>query len=104
MLSHGQHARITKKIINHDAGGRPIVCAWDDCDRDATVLYQTRHHEHAKTIGCDSPLAKHITYAFCTERHKRLWDNATGGNALESIARTGRAYGNLPVGSRGTII
>ncbi len=68
------------------------------------MLYQTRHHEHAPSIPCGSPLAKHVTFAFCSSRHKSYWDNATGGNALDSLARTGRAYGNLPVGSRGTII
>ena len=108
MLTGRQHAIITKKIINHDAGGRPIVCAWDECDADATVLYQTRSHEHVRGVRCDAVDAgiaqgRHITFAFCSMRHKLFWDNATGGNALESIARTGRAYGNLPVGDRGMI-
>lgn len=96
------HARIGRKIINFDTGGYG-VCAWDDCGSDACSLYETRAHEHARSIPCDHPLARHITYAFCTERHKLYWDNATGRNAHDSIARTGRAYGNLPVGDRGTI-
>jgi len=102
VMAHQSHARIGRKIINFDTGGYG-VCAWAECDADACSLYQTRHHEHARSIRCDSPLARHITYAFCTERHKLYWDNATGPNALESIARTGRAWGNLPVGDRGTI-
>jgi hypothetical protein len=42
-------------------------------------------------------------YVFCTQRHRNYWVNATGRNALESMERTGRAYGNLPAGLRGMI-
>ena len=108
-LTSRQHAIIAKKIINHDAGGRPIVCCWDDCTADATTLHTTRTHEHLRSVSCEAVDAgvaagRHVTFAFCSGRHKGYWDNATGGNALDSIARTGRAYGNLPVGSRGSIL
>jgi hypothetical protein len=103
VMAHQGHARIGRKIINFDTG-RYGICAWAECDQDANSLYQTRAHEHARSIPCDDPwLGRHITYAFCSERHKLYWDNATGGNALRSIEATGRAYGNLPVGDRGTI-
>jgi hypothetical protein len=101
-----QHAIITKRIINHDNGGYPIVCAWDDCDHPATSLYQVRQHEHPRGISCEAveagmlPGARHYHLAFCTHRCMRYWTNATGTNALDSLARTGRAYGNLPAGQR----
>ncbi len=110
MLTGRQHARITRKVINLDSGtGRPIVCAWDDCDRDGTTLYQTVSHEHLRNVRCEdvtagAALGKHVTFVFCSAGHKDLFDNATGGNALRSISATGRAYGNHSVGSRGTIL
>ena len=109
-LTGGQHARITRKIINMDSGtGRPIPCCWDDCERDATVLYETVAHEHLSSVRCadvDAGRApgRHYHYAFCSAGHKDLWDNATGRNAVRSIESTGRAYGNHSVGSRGTIL
>jgi hypothetical protein len=119
VMAHQGHARIGRKIINHDTGGYG-VCAWGECDTDANSLYQIRTHEHPQqwrhegrlyTRGalCElvnaagGDLGKHVWYAFCSERHKLYWVNATGGNALESIERTGRAWGNLPVGDRGTL-
>jgi hypothetical protein len=102
-MRHQSHARIGRKIINFDTGGYGI-CAWAECDHDANSLHQTRQHRHPRNWPCDYPYSEHLTYAFCSERHKSYWDNATGGNALESIARTGRAFGNLPVGGRGTIL
>jgi hypothetical protein len=101
-----QHAIIAKQIINHDAGGRPIICCWADCENKATSLYQTVQHEHARGARCDDvdaglvPGARHYHFAFCSQRCKNYWDNATGTNALDSIERTGRAYGNLPAGMR----
>jgi hypothetical protein len=101
-----EHAIIAKRIINHDAGGRPIVCCWDDCERKATTLYQTVQHEHPRGWSCEAidrgelPGARHYHYAFCSNGCKWYWDNATGTNALESLERTGRAYGMLPAGVR----
>ena len=107
-----EHARLGRKIIVLDATqGRGYgVCAWDTCDRDASSLYQVRQHEHAVSKSdrnCEAvdlaggALGRHVWFAFCSGRHKDYWVNATGGNAHESLARTGRAYGNLPVGRRG---
>lgn len=103
-----EHAIVTKRIINHDAGGRPIVCCWDDCQLPATSLYETRQHEHLPGVRCGDvdaglQLGRHIHFAFCSHRHKAYWDNATGEHALESLDRTGRAYGNLPAGQRNRI-
>ncbi len=109
MLTNGQHARITRKVINLDSGtGRPIVCCWDDCERDGTELYKTVSHEHLKTVSCAAVNAgapgKHVTFVFCSAGHKDLFDNATGGNALRSLSATGRAYGNHSVGMRRGIL
>jgi hypothetical protein len=45
-------------------------------------------------------VGRHYHYAFCSEGCKDLWVNCTGGNALASIERTGRAYGNHSPGMR----
>jgi hypothetical protein len=105
-MTRWQHAVIEKRIVNHDNGGRSIVCAWDDCTHRATSLYEVRQHEHPRGASCDDveaglyPGARHYHYAFCSHKCMRYWTNATGTNALDSIARTGRAYGNLPAGER----
>lgn len=97
-------ARVQKRVINHDRGGTFVMCAWDTCDRDGYQLYGLRQHEHARNIPCDSSLAKHITFVFCSDRHKQFWLNATGPNAHESAARNnGRIYGMLPAGYRASL-
>lgn len=98
------HAIVQKKIINHDRGGTFVVCAWDECDRDGYQLYSVRMHEHVASIPCDSGSAKHITYVFCTERHKQYFVACTGQNAHELAARyNGRQAGMLPPGMRKTV-
>ena len=93
------HARIEKKIINHDRGGTFLVCAWMECDKDAVYLYEVRNHEHAREIPCDHELAKHCTYAFCSERHKQYHLACTGAQALETQERyNGQVAGMLPPG------
>lgn len=106
MTASRQHAIIAKRIINHDAGGRPIVCCWDDCDHRAVSLYEIRQHEHPRGADCSDvdaglyPGARHYFFAFCSHTCMRYWQNATGTNALVSLENTGRAYGNLPAGYR----
>jgi hypothetical protein len=112
-------ARIGRKIINWDSGGYGI-CAWGECDQDANSLYRVRTHEHpqawryegrvyTRAALCElvdhaaGELGRHVWFAFCTERHMLYHVNSSGTNALRSIESTGRAYGNLPVGDRGTI-
>jgi hypothetical protein len=119
VISRQGHARIGRKIINFDSGGYG-VCAWGECDNDANSLYQVRTHEHPPAARHDGhlytrarlcelvdaaggELGRHVWFAFCTERHKLYWVNCSGVNAQHSIARTGRAYGNLPTGDRGTM-
>jgi hypothetical protein len=62
--------RIAKYVINHDQFGSKIVCAWDECDSPGFENNKVRTHEHARNISCDSSLAKHITYVFCSDRHR----------------------------------
>ena len=102
--------RNSRKVINLDSGdGRPIICAWDTCDRDGTTLYTHVYCEHDPRKGCgraDDDLlviagrVAHLKFVFCSHRHMAYYVNAEGGNAHDSIARTGRAHGNLPVGER----
>jgi hypothetical protein len=99
-------SRVGKRVINLDHGGstRYITCGWADCELPGYENNKIVWHEHVRTISCDHYLARHISYVFCTERHRQYWINSTGEHALRSIESTGRAFGNLPVGSRGMII
>jgi hypothetical protein len=107
-----QHAVIEKRAINLDNGGQPLVCCWDECDRLGSTLYRHVSCLHDTRAGCASSDERvvvhsgrtaHLVYVFCSQRHRNYWVNSTGRNALESMARTGRAYGNLPAGLRGMI-
>lgn len=105
-----QKFSVGKRIINLDSGtGRAIVCAWDTCDRLATSLYVHVFCEHDPGEGCEhadrrllvqAGRVAHLKFPFCSHRHMAYYVNAEGKNAHESIARTGRAHGNLPVGER----
>ena len=98
-------------VVNLDSGdGRKLVCSWDECDRPGTTLHQHYECVHDATASCeaaDNRLIRmiaqtaHRTHVFCCDDHRNYFVNAYGRNAQESIARTGRAYGNLPVGIRG---
>ena len=111
-MSRWEHAQLQRKAINLDAGGRPIICCWDECDKDGTVLYKHTsclHDTRRSCTGADEMAlinagrTAHLEYVFCSMRHRNFWVNATGRNAQESIARTGRAYGNLPAGMRNMV-
>jgi hypothetical protein len=99
------HARVERKIINHDLGGVYSVCFWDECDRNSTSLYQIVNHEHARNIPCAHPLAQHCTYAFCTDRHMQYYLACTGKQALDTQERNrGRVGGMLPPGYKKAVI
>jgi hypothetical protein len=104
------HARIAKKIINHDAYGINLLCMWDDCERSATSIYRFRACRHPVGWPCryadELALAHgsqgaHIWMAFCSERHAYYFRYSEGWRALAMIDQQGRAYGNLPTGSKG---
>ena len=100
--------RIGRKIINYDTQGYGI-CAWDECDTDASSLFRVRTHEHLPQVRCedvDNGLGgRHMWYAFCSERHKQYWLNASGVRANDSADRhSGRIYGMLPPGFRQSVL
>lgn len=100
-LSPSHANRIEKLIINLDTA-MPLKCAWDECDKRARTPYQVRTHEHAACYRCDDPVwGRHAHYAFCTERHRLYWLNASGANAHRAAAENrGKIYGQLPAGIR----
>lgn len=84
------HARITRKVIIREGeqqGGK-ILCGWDDCEKDGVMLHHIAVNQ-AKP-GFPPSLAR---YVFCSDRHKQYWAHSH---------RLG--YGNLPAGSRSTIL
>jgi len=110
VTTYQSHARIAKKIINHDAGGVALPCMWDDCERDATTVYRFHGCRHPVGWSCQyanrlallhGDAGAHIWFAFCSERHLMLFRHSEGWRALAMIEDQGRAYGNLPRGSKG---
>lgn len=70
-------AIIEKKVINRDEGGdgtvtssgtHYVMCAWSDCERDATELYKVRENEGKKGYE-----PRYVNYAFCSEKCKQYW-------------------------------
>ena len=89
-----------------------MVCGWSDCDRPAYESNRALEHQHDTRQSCTHAdrvafagcgETAHKEHRFCSERHRLMWLNATGRAALRSLESTGRAYGNLPGGSRGII-
>lgn len=85
-----QHARLEKKIINHDRGGTNVMCAQLDCEKDACSLFEVR----INTAALGQP-PNYRTYAFCTERCKQYW--------IHAALRPGSGN-NLPAGMRRSIM
>ena len=84
-----------KKILNRDRWTRGelqwLPCCWDDCDKPAVQLHRLMFHDHNRGTRCGSPGAKHLWYAFCSERHRQMYLNGH------------RDYGNASTGNRGLI-
>ena len=112
-----------KRIIVHDTGGTYGVCGWDECDNYATSLHQVRMHEHVggpargwngdiipprdicAAVDAGVLEGRHMWMAFCSDRHKQYWVYSSGPNAHEAAARNrGRIYGQLPEGSKRTVL
>jgi hypothetical protein len=74
--SEWRHARLERKVINHDRGGTYVMCAWDTCERDG--------HENNKVVVQNGQARgdNTMTYVFCSERHKAYWlnNNRPGNN------------------------
>ena len=110
MTTYQTHARIAKKIINHDAWGTELPCMWDDCERKATTIYRFHACRHPVHWSCryanrmalaHGDAGAHIWMAFCSLAHLMYFRHSEGWRALAMIEEQGRAYGNLPVGSKG---
>jgi hypothetical protein len=101
------HARLQRKIINHDTGGH-IVCMWADCEREAITTYRVLQHRHPHIVNCDLAAhfdpASHIRFAFCSERHLNhfRFDHGPEGHAM--LESRGGLFGYLPTGYRGGIL
>ena len=76
---------IAKKVYSHGSG-LWIRCTWFECERDGFELYKTIFHEHARSVPCDAPLAEHVNFVFCSERHRQYFLNSH------------KSMGNLPKG------
>lgn len=50
------------RTLVRNAQGVPLLCAWDDCEKDG--------YEEVKVIVRDN--GKNLHYVFCSERHKRM--------------------------------
>lgn len=50
------------RTLVRNARGVPLLCAWDDCERDG--------YEEVKVIVRDA--GKELHYVFCSERHKSM--------------------------------
>lgn len=98
------HAILQKRVINHDRGGTFVQCAWSDCYKDGFESHKITQHAHARTIPCDSSLATHVSFVFCTERHRQYWLACSGEQAHDTEARNnGRISGMLPPGYRNSL-
>jgi len=52
--------------------GQPIACCWSDCWKDASTDHEVRiPHDHPERVG-DT-----LTYAFCSDMHRRFWISTT---------------------------
>jgi endogenous inhibitor of DNA gyrase (YacG/DUF329 family) len=98
--------RVERLIINLDTA-MALSCAWDDCPKRARTPYQVRTHEHPPGVSCSTVNAaggtygRHALYAFCSDRCKAYWLNATGKNAHQSASdNRGLIYGQLPAGKK----
>lgn len=95
--------RVYKRVVNMDSGGtRYITCCWADCEEYGLENHKITQHEHARSVPCESVLARHMNYVFCSDRHKRFWLESSGWRANRLAEQHGgRIHGMLPTGSRG---
>jgi hypothetical protein len=82
---------VEKRILSRD-GGNWLLCCWDDCEQFALETNKALFHDHPPNMRCDDLLAKHVWFAFCTNRH------------LMFHTHSHRSMGNLPSGFRLAIV
>lgn len=75
-MSNGTETAIhTRKVFSYSSE-KWITCVWchmQGQERPGYELYKTVFHEHAKWLRCDHPLANHINFVFCCERHRQYY-------------------------------
>lgn len=81
---------VAKKVLSFSTQTW-ITCAWFGCDRTAYDLYKSVFHEHSRDLACDHPYSAHVFFIFCTERHKRYYQESH------------KNFGQLPAGYRKSI-
>lgn len=70
-----RHTAVLRKVRSLTTGNW-IRCNWFDCDKDGYENFKSVLHDHARGIPCSSPLASHINYVFCSERHADYYSNS----------------------------
>lgn len=69
-----------KGVLSLDKAARGettwLTCCWEDCEKQGYDLHRTRFHDHAARVPCDSEIAKHVFYVFCSEPHRQLFLNS----------------------------
>jgi hypothetical protein len=110
--TYQQHARIYRKIINRNNGGK-IMCMFADCERDGYENFVYVEHRHPgpyterRCQGFDwyslaaAGEPAHVRHAFCSERHRMMFVESGGWRVHRLLADRGHAFGYLPTGSRG---
>lgn len=80
---------IAKKVYSHGSG-LWIQCSWFECQKDGYELYKTIFHEHARSVPCNSSMAEHVNFVFCSERHKQYFLNShlSMGNLPKGYAKS----------------
>lgn len=82
---------IEKRILSRD-GGNWLLCCWDTCTKFALETNKSLFHDHPRGMRCDDALAKHIWFAFCSNRHMMFYTNSH------------LSMGNLPSGFKLAIV
>lgn len=85
-------------LVRNTVTKRILPCCWDDCDRAGHTQWQARvprepdDATEARLIATGQIPPPMSIYIFCSDRHRMMWVNGH------------RSYGNLPSGSRGTLL
>ena len=63
---------VARKVLS-GSSGTWIPCCWFECAKPGYELYKSVLHDHTNAIACNHPLAEHVNFIFCSERHKQLY-------------------------------
>ena len=67
--------RNAKKVMSASSGDwiKCVWCALNGQDNPGYELYKSVFHEHARQLPCNHPMANHVNFVFCSERHKQYY-------------------------------